>query len=337
MVDHDRDGYPEDLLKEWKRVAEAVAASELAAAQAAESAVATLAAVLSGHTNYVWDVVVTPDGREAVSASTDCTVRVWDLKSNLLRASLTGHVSAVCSVAVSDDGSLVAAGAMDGTVRCWNLHTTAAAGELPPSAADSKVAWLPDGRLVVGDQAGDVRVWHRTLEGEWVIDSTHTPHNGAILKVIPTRNQDEVATAATDGKAVVWCVITGTVRMVLVGHSGDVNSVAVCRAEDIALTGGTDGNVMVWNLDSGTRMSTLVGHQGVVWRVAVSESAGMIASGSGDNTVRLWDLGSGAFLQQLAHPDCVAAVSFDPAGQQLVVGCDDAHVYIYDLKSSLSQ
>jgi WD40 repeat protein len=330
MVDSDRLGYPEDLVRQWKRNAEVVAAREIAGALAAGSAVVKLSAILSGHTNYVWDVIVTPDGREAVSASNDCTVRVWDLKSKLPRASLTGHVTWVCSVAVNRDGTLIAAGAMDGTVRCWNLRTTNHVCELPAGAPDAKVAWLPDGRLVVGDRAGCVRVWSLS-EGGWVLDSTQNPHQDAILKIIPTGYQDEVATAATDGTAIAWCVTTGDIRAVLDGHSGDVNSVAICRAEDIAVTGGTDGTVVVWSLESGSRIATLLGHQGVVWRVAVSEHARMIASGSGDNTVRLWDLRSGDLLDELSHPDCVAAVSFDPAGGRLVVGCDDAHVYVYDV------
>jgi WD40 repeat protein len=235
MVDSDRLGYPESLLRQWKHDAEVVAAREIAGALAAGSAIVRLSAILSGHTNYVWDVVVTPDGREAVSASNDCTVCVWDLQSNLPRASLTGHVTSACSVAVNGDGNLIAAGAMDGTVRCWDLHTTNHVCELPAGAPDAKVAWLLDGRLVIGDRAGRVRLWS-LCEGGWVLDRTHNPHQAAILKIIPTGNQNEVATAATDGKAIAWCVDTGDIRAVLDGHSGDVNSVAICRAEDVRRT-----------------------------------------------------------------------------------------------------
>ena len=49
---------------------------------------------LKGHTRGVNSVAVTPDGRSAVSASDDKTLKVWDLGAvGALRAlrTLTGH------------------------------------------------------------------------------------------------------------------------------------------------------------------------------------------------------------------------------------------------------
>jgi WD40 repeat protein len=75
LVDADESAYTEELLRRWKLEAEARAARNIAAL-AGGSPVVRLEKVLSGHTNYVWDVVVTPDGRSAVSASNDSTLRV---------------------------------------------------------------------------------------------------------------------------------------------------------------------------------------------------------------------------------------------------------------------
>jgi WD40 repeat protein len=49
--------------------------------------------VLKGHTGAVLGVAVTPDGKRAVSASLDKTLRVWDLATGKALASLEGHTS----------------------------------------------------------------------------------------------------------------------------------------------------------------------------------------------------------------------------------------------------
>ena len=236
-----------NLTRSWKVEAEAHAARDIGAL-AVGSPVVKMNKVLSGHESYVWDVVVAPDGRSAVSASNDCTLRVWDLASGPPRHVLTGHESWVCSADINHDGTLVAAGALDGTVRCWKLDTGEQVASLTAGAADAKVAWMPDGRLVVGDRSGMVRVWAQRGP-DWEVEATHRPHTAAVLKVIAFGSEDELATASADGTTAVWRAGSGNVRLVLEGHSGDVNSVAVDQDHNLAVTGGIDRSVAVWSLE----------------------------------------------------------------------------------------
>ena len=50
---------------------------------------------------------MTPDGRWAVSASEDKTLKVWDLESGRELCTLTGHSDVVLGVAVTPDGRRV--------------------------------------------------------------------------------------------------------------------------------------------------------------------------------------------------------------------------------------
>ena len=62
---------------------------------------------LKGHTDWVYGVVVTPDGRQAISASGDKTLKVWDLASGVEVRTLRGHMDSVYGVAVTSDGRQV--------------------------------------------------------------------------------------------------------------------------------------------------------------------------------------------------------------------------------------
>ena len=69
---------------------------------------------------------VQPDGHTLASASTDGTVRPWDVADpahpSQLGQPLTGSTLAVDSVAFSPDGRTLASASDDGTTRLWNSN-----------------------------------------------------------------------------------------------------------------------------------------------------------------------------------------------------------------------
>jgi WD40 repeat protein len=64
---------------------------------------------------------VTPDGRLAVSASGDGTLKVWDLATGSEMRSLAGHTDPVKGVAVSENGKLAISASEDWTLKVWEV------------------------------------------------------------------------------------------------------------------------------------------------------------------------------------------------------------------------
>ncbi len=83
--------------------------------------------VFSGHTHFVQNLAITRDGRYAMSASADKTVRLWDLRTGKELHCFTGHTDDVLGVAISPDGKFGLSGSFDKTVRLWRLP------DLPPA------------------------------------------------------------------------------------------------------------------------------------------------------------------------------------------------------------
>ncbi len=120
--------------------------------------------VLKGHTLVVRGVAVTPDGTRAVSASSDSTLRVWDLASGKPLASLQGHTGQLFGVAVTPDGTRAVSASGDSTLRVWDLATGKALAFLEGHTdVVSGVAVTPDGTWAVS-ASGDstLRVWPLT-------------------------------------------------------------------------------------------------------------------------------------------------------------------------------
>ena len=73
---------------------------------------------------------MTPDGRSAISASSDHTVKVWDLENGSIKHNLLGHTNVVSSVAITPDGKLGVSGGFDQKIKIWDLSKGMEVSEL---------------------------------------------------------------------------------------------------------------------------------------------------------------------------------------------------------------
>ena len=151
--------------------------------------------VLLGHTDWVWSVAFSSDGKRIVSGSRDCTIRVWNADSGeVISGPFEGHTEWVSSVAFSPDGKHIVSGSGDDTIYVWDADSgEVISGPLKShTSMVSSVAFSPDGkRIVSGSYDHTIRVWNADsgevisgpLEGhtDWVSSVAFSPDGKRIV------------------------------------------------------------------------------------------------------------------------------------------------------------
>ena len=83
----------------------------------------SLVCTLQGHSEGINGVALSADGRRAISASNDETLKVWDVESGHELRTMQGHSGSVEGVAVSADGRRAVSASFDYTLKVWDVES----------------------------------------------------------------------------------------------------------------------------------------------------------------------------------------------------------------------
>ncbi|MBD2118561.1 MULTISPECIES: serine/threonine-protein kinase [Microcystis] len=286
---------------------------------------------LTGHSDEVFSVAYSPDGRYLASGSIDQTIKIWEVATGKELRTLTGHSGGVFLVVYSPDGRYLASGSSDKTIKIWEvatgkeLHTLTVYSDL--YGAD--VVYSPDGRYLASrSDDKTIKIWEVATGKEL---RTLTGHSGPVLSVVYSPDGRYLASGGglRDNTIKIWQVATGKVLRTLTGHSDWVLSV-VYSPDGRYLASGSRQTIKIWQVATGKVLRTLTGHSDWVWSVVYSPDGRYLASGSSDKTIKIWEVATGKELRTLTgHSGSVRSVVYSPDGRYLASGSGDKTIKIW--------
>lgn len=165
------------------------------------------------HDDVVTGVSVSAGGRNAVSCSEDCRIKVWDLNQETVISSYNAHSQPVSGVSCSPvDESLFLSCAQDGRLLLWDRRKPKPASCLDvvsPSCSPTAVVWHPhqSSTIAYGDELGRVTLRDlQTLDGVRTINA----HSRRVSRLTFSSDSSPLLASISDDCSV--AVVTAELR-----------------------------------------------------------------------------------------------------------------------------
>jgi WD40 repeat protein len=281
--------------------------------------------MLTGHTDPIYSVAVSPDGRSVATGSFDKTIKLWDLAAGKEARALggkNGHQNQVLSVAFSPSGDLLASGGSDNVVKLWDMPSAKPSATFTHSSAPTRAAVAADGKaVVIAYSEGAIKLWSLP-EAKPV--ATLTGHTGAATGVAFAPNGQTVVSVGEDRTLRYWNATKGEPLAVAGAAVSEITGLAVNPGSGAVVTTSADGLLQFWPAQPTPGKPCLPTKQvsdpaAVGAALAVTPNGSHVLTAGKGKGVAVWNAGSGAKERALDADAPVAAVVVSKNGQLVAV------------------
>lgn len=290
---------------------------------------------LRGHADCVRAVATTRDGKYVVSASDDCTVKIWDIslkvagqKQNFDRWRMPVGATGVTGIGVTADGRHVIF-VSEGRLKILDARDGDEVAALDgPTSPICSAKLTPDDRCIVTGHYRGFTVW--SVEARGALYSVKG-HEKEVSAITMTRDGRHVLCGSRDNTITMWNVETRQEELRLDGHSGWISDIGLTTDGRYAVSGSHDGTLRLWDLRTGSEVNVLYRHKGIVTSVVVLPDDYRVACSSSDGTIGIWNLKTMQGESTLyGHTQSVKALAITTDGHRILSGGEDHFLCVWN-------
>jgi WD40 repeat protein len=186
----------------------------------------------------------TQEGTNAITASEDKLLRLWDISTGKMIAEMSGHENGVTGLAVSSTEGTIASSDRDGGIRLWNSRS----GKFLRALAKDR---------------------------QQACGLNFIPESNGLMSCEGLETQVDAPNGVN-----IWNVMDGSAKQTYHGHTVPVTAAAVEPGGRWVATGDVYGEIHIWDVQKAETMKRLNGIGNAVWAVAFSEDGQTIAWGN---------------------------------------------------------
>ncbi|MGF1500919.1 MAG: c-type cytochrome [Paracoccaceae bacterium] len=272
---------------------------------------------LEGHGGPIRGVAVSPDGRQAATASFDTSLGLWATSDGRHAGWAEGHEAGANAVVFLPDGRLLSAGD-DFAAILWD-----ATGRLLRRLEGHRgkivgVATTGDGRrAATASWDGDIGLWdlETGVRVGWL-----DGHRANVNDVAFSEDGQRLYSASYDGTIRVWDVAEMREIRTLVSHGFGVNRLVLNEAAGWLAYGGVDGAIRVVGIADGAPRADLSADRRPILALALSADGDRLAVGDGQGYISVVETAGWTFIRDFraAKHGPIWALAF--AGDRLLAG-----------------
>ena len=289
-------------------------------------------------TEWIYDVVLSPDGTKLASISKDSDARVfqlWDVTTGSHITTLSRFAFNIRELVFTPDSNMIISGSVN-SIQIWDIG----AGQRTLNFRTpyfNKLAVCPDGNKLVTVGQGGLHFWD--METGNHLANLGEPQWG-FFSIAFSPDGNTLASGGSD-KLYLWDVASGDRKLTIQGHTRAVISMANSPNGNILATSDSH-NIHLWNPNTGDYIQMIYhrgGHSNP--RILVFSPDGNTLASTDYGAIQLWDINSKAHITTIykwfGHGQVdfsitssgYNSIAFSPDGQYIASAHSDSTIHFW--------